>query len=36
MEWLAEVAFILIVAGIIGVGTIAVLMGVFWYDMWGE
>jgi hypothetical protein len=36
MDWLAEIAFILIIAGVIGVGTIAILMGVFWYDTWGE
>lgn len=36
MDWLAGLAFILIVAGVIGVGTVAIVSGIFYINFWKD
>lgn len=36
MDWLADLAFILLVAGIVGVGFVAIVAGIFYVNFWGE
>ena len=36
MDWLADLALLMIIAGVVGIGTVAIVIGIFYIGNWNE